>query len=143
MVDLSLTSQSLDRAADIAWAWAASFVPRLVAAGLILVVGVMAARCLSRAVYDLSGRTRHIDPTLQPVLSSLIRYAILILVLIVALSQIGVQTASLLAVLGAAGLAIGLALQGTLSNLAAGIMLLIFRPFRVGHKVQVGGNTGT
>jgi small conductance mechanosensitive channel len=59
------------------------------------------------------------------------------------LSQFGIQTTSLIAVLGTAGLAIGLAMQGTLSHLAAGIMLLIFRPFRTGHKVQVGGMTGT
>ena len=59
------------------------------------------------------------------------------------LSQFGIQTTSLIAVLGAAGLATGLALQGTLSNLAAGVMLLIVRPFRIGHKVQIGGNIGT
>nr|WP_254073257.1 mechanosensitive ion channel domain-containing protein [Acidisphaera sp. S103] len=59
------------------------------------------------------------------------------------LSQFGIQTTSLVAVIGAASLAIGLALQGTLSNLAAGVMLLIFRPFRIGHSVTVGGNTGT
>jgi small conductance mechanosensitive channel len=59
------------------------------------------------------------------------------------LSQFGIQTTSLIAVLGAAGLAIGLALQGTLSNLAAGVMLLIVRPFRIDHKVQIGGNIGT
>jgi small conductance mechanosensitive channel len=59
------------------------------------------------------------------------------------LSQFGIHTTSLVAVLGAASLAVGLALQGTLSNLAAGVMLLIFRPFRVGHKVQIGGRVGT
>jgi small conductance mechanosensitive channel len=96
--------------------------PRLVAAVLILVIGTIVARWVSRAVYDISQRTTHIDPTLRPVLASMIRYAVLILVLIVALSQVGIQTASLLAVVGAAGLAIGLALQGTLSNFAAGLM---------------------
>ena len=59
------------------------------------------------------------------------------------LSQFGIQTTSLVAVIGAASLAVGLALEGTLSNLAAGMMLLIFRPFRVGHKVQVDGSLGT
>ena len=58
------------------------------------------------------------------------------------LSEFGIQTTSLVAILGAASLAVGLALQGTLSNLAAGVMLLIFRPFRIGHKVQIGGSTG-
>src|SRR4051812_45635902 len=68
------------------------------------------------------------------------RYLILTVTLLAVLSQFGIQTTSLVAVIGAASLAVGLALQGTLSNLAAGIMLLIFRPFRVGHKVQVGGS---
>jgi small conductance mechanosensitive channel len=108
------------------------------------VLGAIAARWISRAVDDLSGRTTHIDPTLRPVLAAMVRYAILILVLIVALTQVGIQTASLLAVVGAAGLAIGLALQGTLSNIAAGLMLLWLRPFRVGDFIEVeGGPAGT
>ena len=73
----------------------------------------------------------------------MIRYAVLILVLIVALSQVGIQTASLLAVVGAAGLAIGLAWQGTLSNFAAGLMLLWLRPFRIGDFIEVGAIAGT
>jgi small conductance mechanosensitive channel len=117
--------------------------PRLVAAVLILVIGTIVARWVSRAVYEISQRTTHIDPTLRPVLASMIRYAVLILVLIVALSQVGIQTASLLAVVGAAGLAIGLALQGTLSNFAAGLMLLWLRPFRIGDFIEVGAIAGT
>jgi small conductance mechanosensitive channel len=110
-MDLTLTPTHLDRLAEVAWSWAAAFLPRLVAAVLILLIGTIVARWVSRAVYDISRRTAHIDPTLRPVLASMIRYAVLILVLIVALTQIGIQTASLLAVVGAAGLAIGLALQ--------------------------------
>ena len=75
--------------------------------------------------------------------SSIVRYAILTVTILAVLSQFGVQTTSLIAVLGAASLAIGLALQGTLSNLAAGVMLLIFRPFKVGEYVEVGGQAGT
>ena len=88
-------------------------------------------------------RTPHFDPTLKSFFGSLARYLILTVTLLAVLSQFGIQTTSLVAVIGAASLAVGLALQGTLSNLAAGIMLLIFRPFRVGHKVQVGGSLGT
>src|SRR5262249_39939192 len=73
----------------------------------------------------------------------MVRYSILILVFIAALSQVGVQTASLFAVLGAAGIAIGLALQGTLSNIAAGLTLLWPRPFRVGDFIEVNGMVGT
>ena len=142
-MDLTLTPTHLDRLADVVWTWTAAFLPRLVAAVLILVIGTIVARWVSRAVYDISRRTTHIDPNLRPVLASMIRYAVLILVLIVALSQVGIQTASLLAVVGAAGLAIGLALQGTLSNFAAGLMLLWLRPFRIGDFIEVGAIAGT
>ena len=142
-MDLTLTPTHLDRLADVAWTWAAAFLPRLVAAVLILVIGTIVARWVSRAVYNISQRTTHIDPTLRPVLASMIRYAVLILVLIVALSQVGIQTASLLAVVGAAGLAIGLALQGALSNFAGGLMLLWLRPFRIGDFIEVGAIAGT
>jgi small conductance mechanosensitive channel len=88
-------------------------------------------------------RTPHFDPTLKSFFGSLARCLILTVTLLAVLSQFGIQTTSLVAVIGAASLAVGLALQGTLSNLAAGMMLLIFRPFRVGHKVQVDGSLGT
>lgn len=84
-----------------------------------------------------------LDLTLKPLLAQLIRYVILIITLVLVLGQFGVQTTSLIAVIGAAGLAIGLALQGTLSNVAAGVMLLVLRPFRVGQFVQAGGVSGT
>ncbi|WP_407818055.1 mechanosensitive ion channel domain-containing protein, partial [Staphylococcus aureus] len=72
-----------------------------------------------------------------------IRYVVLILVIVMVLGQFGVQTASILAALGAAGLAIGLALQGTLQNIAAGIMLLVLRPFRVGEYIETSSVSGT
>lgn len=84
-----------------------------------------------------------LDLTLKPLLASLARYVILIITIVLVLGQFGVQTTSLIAVIGAAGLAIGLALQGTLSNVAAGVMLLVLRPFRVGQFVQAGGVSGT
>ena len=85
----------------------------------------------------------HIDKTLAPILASTIRYAGFILTLVVALGQFGVQTTSIIAVLGAAGLAIGLALQGTLSNVASGIMLLLLRPFSVGDWIETNSISGT
>ncbi|HUS10957.1 MAG TPA: mechanosensitive ion channel domain-containing protein [Pyrinomonadaceae bacterium] len=115
---------------------------RLVAACVILVLGWMLATATKRwAVRGLAHLP--IDLTLKPLLASLIRYAILIITLILVLGQFGVQTTSLIALLGAAGLAIGLALQGTLSNVASGVMLLVLRPFRVGHFVEVAGKSGT
>jgi small conductance mechanosensitive channel len=83
------------------------------------------------------------DATLIPVVRAIVRYAILVFVVIAVLAQLGVETTSVLAVLGAAGLAIGLALQGTLSNIAAGLMLLWLRPFRAGDFIEVSSVSGT
>jgi small conductance mechanosensitive channel len=115
---------------------------RLVAAILILCIGWMLATYAKRW---LQAGLEHIplDPTLKPLLASLVRYAIMAVTLILVLEQFGVQTTSLIAVVGAAGLAIGLAMQGTLSNVAAGVMLLVLRPFRVGHFISAGGQSGT
>ncbi|HEV2672916.1 MAG TPA: mechanosensitive ion channel domain-containing protein [Aliidongia sp.] len=115
----------------------------LVGAVVILLVGLwLSGRCHMLVVRALS-RAPHFDEMLKSFFGSLMRYLVLTVTVLAVLSQFGIQTTSLIAVLGAAGLAVGLALQGTLSNLAAGVMLLIFRPFRIGHKVQVGGITGT
>jgi len=142
-LNFNLSPESVNRAVDVAWTWTAAFLPRFVAAVLILLVGSLIARWLSRAIFNVTGRTAHIDATVRPILAAIVRYSILILVFIAALSQIGVQTASLFAVLGAAGIAIGLALQGTLSNIAAGLMLLWLRPFHVGDFIEVNGMAGT
>ena len=116
---------------------------KLVVGIIILVVGWMAATYAKRGLDAALARVP-MDLTLKPLISSLTRYAILILTLLLVVQQFGVQTTSLIAVLGAAGLAIGLALQGTLSNVASGVMLLVLRPFRVGHFVEVaGGKQGT
>jgi len=140
---VNLSPENIDRAIDIAWSWTAAFLPRFITAIIILIVGTILARWLSRTVFGLASRSTHVDPTIRPILAAMIRYSVLILVFIVALSQIGVQTASLFAVLGAAGLAIGLALQGTLSNIAAGLMLLWLRPFRIGDFIEVNSMAGT
>ena len=120
-----------------AWTSAKLLLPRLILALVILVAGAVAANWAARAVSTALERTGHIDETARPALASAARYGVLILAFIAALSQIGVQTASLLAALGAAGLAIGLALQGTLANIAAGIMLLWLRPFRIGDYIEI------
>jgi small conductance mechanosensitive channel len=129
--------------AALAWAWMVAFLPRLGAALLILGIGLFLARWASSFVRAALIRTRRVDATAIPVFGTTVRYAVIILVLIAALGQLGIQTTSLLAVLGAAGLAIGLALQGTLSNIAAGIMLLYLRPFRVGDYVETTTVSGT
>lgn len=141
-VNISQTATEATGFATIAWAWSVAFLPRLGAALLILVIGFIVARWAQRLVRAAIGRMSHVDGTLQPIAGTAARYAVLIVVLVVALGQLGVQTTSLLAVLGAAGLAIGLALQGTLTNIAAGIMLLYLRPFRTGDTIETANLTG-
>jgi len=115
----------------------------VIGAILILIVGWTVSRLLGRWVRSLLTRTRRIDPTVVGFFSVFVRYAVLVVVVIMVLGQFGVQTASIVTALGAAGLAIGLALQGTLQNIAAGIMLLVLRPFRVGEYIDAGGISGT
>jgi small conductance mechanosensitive channel len=116
---------------------------RLVVGIIILVAGWMAATYAKRGLEAGLARLP-MDATLKPLIASLARYAILLITMILVVGQFGVQTTSLIAVLGAAGLAIGLALQGTLSNVASGVMLLVLRPFRVGQYVEIaGGRQGT
>lgn len=110
---------------------------------LILIAGWMAARWIGRWVHDLIDRSHYIDDTLKPLISNFAAYGVLAITVVAVLSQFGVQTTSLIALLGAAGLAIGLALQGTLSNVASGVMLLILRPFRIYDKIKVGDMAGT
>jgi small conductance mechanosensitive channel len=110
---------------------------------VVLIVGWTTAGWARRAVNRGLGRVERIDATLRSFLASATRYLILILTVLAVLSEFGVQTASLITIFGAASLAIGLALQGTLSNLAAGVMLLFFRPFHVGDYVEAGGHAGT
>lgn len=110
---------------------------------VMLIIGWSVAGWAKRAVDRGLGKVESIDVTLRSFLASATRYLILVLTVLAVLSEFGIQTASLITVFGAASLAIGLALQGTLSNLAAGVMLLFFRPFHVGDYVEAGGHAGT
>jgi small conductance mechanosensitive channel len=115
----------------------------VVGAIILLVIGWMFAGMMSRWAHTGLARVHGIDATLAQFFSNIIRYAVLIIVVVMVLGQFGVQTASVLAALGAIGLAVGLALQGTLQNIAAGIMLLVLRPFRVGESIETGNISGT
>jgi len=110
---------------------------------VILTIGWMVAGWAKRTVRNALSRSERIDQMLAGFFASLVKYIILIVTVLAVLNRFGVQTASLIAVLGAAGLAIGLALQGTLSSLAAGVMIIIFRPFSVGQFVEIAGHSGT
>lgn len=114
-----------------------------VAAVAILVAGWLVAAWAQRTVRKRAARSPVIDATLAMVLGKIARILVLIVTVIAVLNQFGVQTASLIALLGTAGLAIGLALQGALSNVAAGILLLVLRPFRVGDFVEFASTSGS
>ena len=124
-------------------AWLVVALPNLIAAIIILIVGWWLAGRVEQGVLNLLGNRLEVDTTLRTVLSKVGRYIVLILVLVAALSQLGIQTTTLIAAVGAIGLAIGLALQSTLSNIAAGIMLLWLRPFSMGEFIESGDNSGT
>ena len=109
---------------------------------LILIVGVFIANRVNRMICKLGESHEKLDDTLFRFLGSLGKYIVLAFVVIAVLNKFGVQTASIVALLGAAGLAVGLALQGTLSNLAAGVMLLIFRPYKTGDFIDAAGQFG-
>jgi len=110
---------------------------------LILVLGYWFSGRARRWVGFLVRRIPNSDLMLESFFGSIVAYSVMTFTVLAVLAKFGVQTTSLIALLGAAGLAVGLALQGTLSNVAAGVMLLIFRPFRAGDYVEVGGIGGT
>ncbi|WP_303901263.1 mechanosensitive ion channel family protein [Thiohalomonas denitrificans] len=121
------------------WPYVVSFAGAII----LLVVGVVLIKWVSKMLPGALMRFEWMDDTLRPVFAAAIGYTLYVFLGIMVLAQFGIQTASLIAVLGAAGLAIGLALQGTLSNIAAGMMLLILRPIRVGEYIDAEGLAGT
>jgi small conductance mechanosensitive channel len=114
----------------------------LLAAIIIIVIGRWLAKTMTRFVKQLMGRNQA-DPTLINFTASVLYYTLLAFVFIAALNRLGVQTASIIAVLGAAGLAAKLAIQGSLANFADGVLILIFRPFKVGDYIEAAGFKGT
>ena len=125
-----------------AWVWLKTNLAYLTGAVAVLVVGVILARVLSRWADRALTRSGRIEPTVAKFLSNIIKYALWVVVGITVLTQFGVQTTSIIAALGGLALAVGLALQGTLSNVAAGVMILIQRPFRVGEAITAGTVNG-
>ena len=115
----------------------------IVGAIVLLIIGWTVAGWARRGVRHALERVPRMDETLKPFLAKLVWYVIMAFVLVAVLNQFGVQTTSVIAILGAAGLAIGLALQGTLANVASGVMLLFLRPFNIGDYVDAGGIAGT
>jgi len=108
---------------------------------VIFIVGKWIAGII-KGVLQKGMKKKDVDPTLIGFLSSIVYYLLMVIIVIAAISKLGIQTTSFIAVLGAAGLAVGLALQGSLSNFASGVLLIMFRPFKVGDFVEAGGVNG-
>ncbi len=115
---------------------------KIVGAIVTLIIGVWIAKLLARTLGKVL-RRREVDETLIKFAVSLVRIGLITFVMISAAAQLGIQTASFIAVIGAAGLAIGFALQGSLSNFASGVMLIIFKPIKVGNYIEGGGVAGS
>ena len=107
----------------------------------ILIVGKWVAKKIANIVQRVLAKN-NVDPAIQHFVGSLVSWVLIIFVVIASLGQLGIQTASFVAIVGAAGLAVGLALQGSLANFAAGVLILIFRPFKVGDFIEVAGVSG-
>jgi small conductance mechanosensitive channel len=138
----SLDPLSLDGAFNTLTTYVTEFGLSAIGAVAVLVAGAWIAKRI-RAGLRAHLESTKLDPTLVPFISSLVYWGLMTFVVIAVLGIFGVPTAQFVAVLGAAGLAVGLALQGTLANFAAGVMLLVFRPFQVGDWVEIAGTAGT
>jgi small conductance mechanosensitive channel len=141
-MDSTAITEGTQQAVDTAIALVSNWGIQVVGAIALLLVGRWFAGMARRFTHRALERAK-VDASLVPFFSSMTYYLVLIVVGIAVLQLFGIHTTSLVAVVGAAGLAIGLALQGTLSNFAAGVMLLGFRPFGIGDYVEVGGSAGT
>jgi len=114
---------------------------KMVAAILIFVIGRLVAKLIKKVLQKTMERTK-VDAAVVGFTCSLAHAAVMVFVILAALGQVGIQTTSFIAVLGAAGLAVGLALQGSLANFAAGVLILLFRPYKVGDFIEAGGAMG-
>lgn len=118
------------------------YLPKIVIAVLVFIIGLWIVKILVKGFNKASTKSK-MEASLQKFLSSLFSMTLKVLVIISVISMLGVETTSFIAVLGAAGLAVGFALQGSLSNFAGGVLILIFKPFKVGDFIDGGGHTGT
>jgi small conductance mechanosensitive channel len=121
--------------------WLILYGIKAIAAVAILVLGWLAAKVIRRITRRILLNS-NVDPTLISFITGLVYIGIIVIIVIASLGQLGIETASFIAVLGAAGLAIGLALQGSLSNFAAGVLMILFKPFKAGDYVEAAGTSG-
>ncbi len=137
LMDPDKTAQLIDAGKEMLMQYG----PKLLAAIAIFIIGKMIAKWIKKMISRLMTKS-NVDPMIIGFTSSLAYIGLMVFVVVAALGQVGIQTTSFIAILGAAGLAIGLALQGSLANFAAGFLLIIFRPFKVGDVIEAAGVTG-
>jgi small conductance mechanosensitive channel len=116
--------------------------PKLISAFLILFVGLYSIRVLNRLIRKIMVK-RELDPTLTKFLADILLWVLRVLLFVTFISKLGIETSSFVAILGAMGLAVGLSLQGSLSNFAGGMLIIVFKPFKVGDTIEAQGTIGT
>lgn len=116
--------------------------PKLISAILILFIGLYAIRFINRLIRKIM-ITRNLDPTLSKFLADILLWVLRVLLFVSVIDKLGIGTSSFVAILGAAGLAVGLSLQGSLSNFAGGMLIILFKPFKVGDSIEAQGVSGT
>lgn len=141
MEELGIDAAQIQEYSLLAYNWVLDKGPKLILAIIVLIVGI---RLINWVIKRMEKTLNHakVDPTLIPFLVSVLNWSLKIMLIISAASMIGIETTSFVAIIGAAGLAIGLALQGTLQNFAGGVVLLVFKPFKVGDLIEASGYTG-
>jgi small conductance mechanosensitive channel len=139
---MDVTQTELNRYVDMAIQYGAEYGIKVIGAIAIFVIGKWVAKKLTGLIKKLMERGE-IDTTLSAFIASVIDILLMVVVVLAAINNLGIDTTSFIAILGAAGLAIGLALQGTFGNIGAGVILILFRPFEVGNFVSVAGESGT
>ncbi|GMN11981.1 mechanosensitive ion channel family protein [Croceitalea sp. MTPC9] len=138
MKELTNYQEHIDKAID--WIW--NIIPDLILATILFIVGLWIVRFINRMVRRFFNKKDY-DPALETFLQSFINIALKVILAILVVTQLGVKTSSLVAMLGAAGLAVGLALQGSLANFAGGVLILLFKPFKIGDFISAQGVDGT
>lgn len=134
---MEISQDSIDRGIELITLYGL----KIIIAGLIFLIGKWIAGMIKSGMRKAMEKSK-VDPVLIGFLTNIAYYAMMVAVVITAISQLGIQTTSFIAVLGAAGLAVGLALQGSLANFASGVLIILFRPFKIGDFVEVGGVVG-
>ena len=140
--NIEVATQEVSKYTDIAIMYASEYGLKILAAILIFLVGKWAVKKITKVAKTLMEKAK-VDKTLVEFSESLLYFILMLVVVLAAVNSLGVNTTSFVAIFGAAGLAIGLALQGSLANIGAAVLIIIFRPFKVGDFVDAGGATGT